>query len=75
MNLLEREAQHVKNLSPRGVRLFISGRVLLAFGLGSLLALYVPQRAIHLAWPLVGLGILLIVVAILGFTQPPKSQS
>jgi len=75
MNLFERNAQYVKNLSPTGIYLFVLGRVLLAFGGGSLLAVYFPNLSFRLAWPFIGLGLLLLVVAFLGFTQPPKSQS
>jgi len=75
MSLLESNARRVKNLTPLGLWLFIVSRVLLAFGLGVLAMVYVPQFAFRVAWPLVGIGVVLFAVAFIGFTRPEKPWS
>jgi hypothetical protein len=72
---LEANARKVKNLSPLGIWLFIVGRVLTAFGLGTLAMIYAPAFASRIAWPLVGVGTVLFAVALIGFTRPEKPSS
>ena len=74
MNLLEANARRVKNLSPIGIWLFIVGRVVAAFGLGILTMAYYPKIAFPAALPLVGAGMIILLVAFKGLRGPQNTQ-
>jgi hypothetical protein len=76
MNLLESNARRVRRLSPMGIWLFIVGRVLAAFGLGILVMAYFPRVAFPAALPLIGAGLVLLVIALRSLVRgedvPPR---
>jgi hypothetical protein len=59
----------VRQLSALEIWAFIAGRVLAAFGVGLLLAGYVPQ-VVALGWPSLGCGVVLLLVAAKGLVRP-----
>ncbi len=79
MKLLESNAERVKSLSPVGIWLFIVGRVLVALGVGILAMAYFPQFALVAAWPLVGVGCVVLLLALRSFrrveTKEPDQSS
>jgi hypothetical protein len=71
--MLNWNAERIKNLTGAEIWLFISGRVLIGFGIGILCARYYPQIAGPLAFPAVVLGLLLFAAAAKGLFR--RSQS
>jgi len=76
MNPLESNAQRVRNLSPVGIWLFIIGRILVAAGIGILAMAYFPSIAFPAALPLIGVGMILLLIALKGLMRradtPPR---
>ena len=70
-DVLNSNAQRVKNLTPGEIWLFIVARVLVGFGAGALLATYFPQIGRPAALPALVLGVLLFVVAAKGLSRHP----
>jgi hypothetical protein len=72
--MLERNRSRVQNLTGLEIWFFILGRVLLAFGFGVLAMIYVPAIASVAAWPALGAGIILLVLASRGmFRKDPPA--
>jgi hypothetical protein len=67
MSLLEENQRRVRNLSPKEIWLFIVGRVLLALGLGILAMAYFPSIAFPAALPLIGVGVVFLMIAFKGY--------
>lgn len=74
--MLRWNQERVRQLSPGEIWLFIVGRVLAAFGLGILVAMYVPQTD-SLGWPCLVVGAVLLVVAARGLRRksPPSGDT
>ena len=75
MNFLDANQRRVKNLTPWGIWLFIVGRVTVALGLGILAMAYFPQVAFPAALPLIGVGLVMLVVAFLGMRSDDGTQA
>ena len=61
--MLEGNRRRVQNLTGLQIWFFILGRVLLAFGLGSLAMAYAPALASVAVWPSIAVGVILLVLA------------
>lgn len=68
-DVLESNRRRVQNLTGGQLWLFILARVLLAFGVGVLARTYYPGVVGPLAWPAIGVGIILFVLAARGLVR------
>ena len=73
--MLQGNRNRVQNLSGLEIWLFIIGRVLVGFALGILAMLYFPTVSAQLAWPILMLGVVILVVASRGLLRKPPSES
>ncbi len=72
--MLSWNQRKVRQLTPAEIWLFIAGRVLAAFGVGILVAAYVPQ-ALVLGWPAVVVGVVLLLIASKGLMRGTTGES
>lgn len=70
MRVLSWNADKVKNLTGPEIWLFIVARVLVGFGVGVLVTQYFPKTAGLLGLPALLIGLLLFVIAFMGFRRP-----
>jgi len=71
--MLEWYRNHVKKLSVTEKRLFMIGRILVGFGLGELTAIYFPDFSTKLVFPVIVLGIILLLFASRGLFRSSES--
>jgi hypothetical protein len=70
--MLEGNRRRVQNLTGLEIWFFIIGRVLLAFGLGVLAMIYVPDIASFSAWPTIAVGIVFLLLASRGIFRKAR---
>jgi hypothetical protein len=70
--MLEWNKAKVRNLTGTEIWLMIVGRVLAGFGLGILAVSYFPQFFTPLGFPVLLLGMILLVIAAKGLFRPAK---
>jgi hypothetical protein len=73
--MLEWNKAKVRNLTGTEVWLMIVGRVLAGLGLGILAVSYFPQVFTPLSFPVLPLGMILLVVAAKGLFRPAKNDA
>jgi hypothetical protein len=73
--LLEANRHRVQRLTGREVWMFIVARVLIAFGLGVLAAIYAPSVAVLAAWPAIGVGLVFFALAARGLLRKPANPA
>ncbi len=64
--MLENNRRRVQNLTGLEIWLFIVGRFLLGIGVGIIAMVYFPSVAVKCGWPLVVVGLLVMLVAACG---------
>lgn len=74
-HLLEANRHRVQRLTGREVWMFIVARVLIAFGLGVFAAIHAPSVAVAAAWPAIGVGFVLFVLAARGLVRKPTDPT
>jgi len=72
--MLESNRSRVQRLTGREIWAFIVGRVLVAFGIGALAMAYYPSLTSVVAWPAVGVGVAVLLIASRGLLRKAREN-
>lgn len=67
--MLEGNRSRVQNLTGGEIWLFIVARMLIGFAVGIFAMIYFPTTAVYLAWPALGVGVVLFILASKGLLR------